>query len=236
MSPRLQLRLDATRELSPSVRHLLFSVEGAPTQYRAGQSVDLHVPASGELHRRAYSIACAQRMHDGQRLELAVTRVPDGPASNALHQLTPGTRLKAEPPTGYLIRREPQEPTLFIATGTGLSPFRAMLQDELAREDGANVALLFGCRTRKDILWADELYGWSARHPRFQLFVTLSRPEPEWQGRTGYVQRHLEDVLAQVKPTRVFICGLSFMTHAVERLLLAAGFPEAGILLEEYDS
>jgi ferredoxin-NADP reductase len=234
--PPLQLTLDRAHDLSPAVRHLEFVVEGAPVSWQAGQCVTLEVPFEDDVLQRNYSIACAPRVHAGRRLELAVAKVPGGQASVALHALTPGARLEAGAPCGYLTRSEPAEPTLWVGTGSGLAPLRAMLQEELARADGPRVGLLFGCRTSRDILWADELRAWVRHHPRFQLFVTLSRAEQAWEGRRGYVQAHLAEALAAVRPSRVFICGLSVMTTSVKDALLAAGFPEAGIRLEEYDA
>lgn len=236
MPSRLHLRLDAARDLSPSVRHLVFSVEGAPAVYQAGQCVNLHVPAEGDVFQRPYSIACAPQVHGGKRIELLVTRVPEGFISHALHRLPSGAELETDPPRGHLIRNDKDEPALFVGTGSGLGPLRAMIQEELSREKGPRIGLLFGCRTERDILWADELRGWARHHPRFSLFVTLSRAGGAWGGRRGYVQAHLGDALAQVQPTRVFICGLSAMTTSVEDALREAGFPRSGVLLEEYDA
>lgn len=232
----LQLRLEDTRSLSPSVRHLVFSVEGEPAAFRSGQCLNLHVPVQGEVFPRLYSIACSPRPDGGRRVELVVTRVPDGPVSNALHAMAPGTLLEAGGPCGGLVREETEEPTLFIGTGSGLGPLRAMLHDELSRADGPKVGLLFGCRTEQDILWADELRGWAQQHPRFSLFITLSRGAPSWTGRRGWVQHHLGDALAKVQPTRIFVCGLSAMTSAIQDALGAVGFPDRGLHLEEYDT
>lgn len=234
MPHRLRLTLEEAKDLSPAVRHLVFALS-EPTSWLAGQCVTLEVPVEDDLFPRNYSIACAPQVHEGRRLELAVARVPAGPASNALHALSPGATVEAWPPCGYLIRTELAAPTLWVGTGSGLAPLRAMLQEELAREEGPRVGLLFGCRTEADILWAEELGAWERHHPRFSLFVTLSRAGEAWTGRRGYVQAHLADALAQVQPSRIFICGLSAMTTSVENALAAAGFPQEGILLEEYD-
>jgi len=82
-------------------------------------------------------------------------------------------------------------PTLLVATGSGLAPFRALLQDDLQRRDGPPIALVFGCRTQADILWRDELERWAATVPRFSLTVTLSRADRGWTGAKGWVQEHV---------------------------------------------
>lgn len=126
-------------------------------------------------------------------------------------------------------------PALFVATGSGLAPFRALLQEELARPDGPPVALLFGCRTQADILWRDELERWAVDVPRFSLTITLSQPDATWRGAAGRVQRHLTTTMRAVQPGIALLCGLSPMTDSVERELTAAGMPAAAIRVEAYD-
>jgi CDP-4-dehydro-6-deoxyglucose reductase len=234
---RHRLRLIETRALSPSVRSLAFDAEGAPPQYRPGQSMNLVVPtASGLMMRRPYSVASAP---NGARLEFAVTLVEGGPTSTALHRLEPGALVEADGPNrGWLRRREQERDArlLLVATGSGLAPLRALLQEELARADGPPVTLLFGCRTQADILWRDELARWAAIRPRFSSIVTLSRPDAQWTGATGWVQRHLERALPSLGPTLALLCGLSRMTEEVERRLVAAGMGSQAIRTEAFDS
>ncbi len=234
MKRRQTLKLLDARPLSPSVRWLLFESDGEPLEWRAGQFLDLLVPTrSGLPSRRPYSIACAPAQHQGRRLEFAITRVPGGPTSGALHRLEPGMTVQAENVRGHLLRHEPDEAALFVATGSGLAPLRALLQEELARPDGPKVGLLFGCRTEADVLFADELRGWTA-NPRFKLMLTLSRPGETWSGRRGYVQLHLEEALRALEPTQVYVCGLSDMISGVESSLATLEY-RGRQRVEQYD-
>src|SRR6185312_1779313 len=151
---RYRLRLVEGRMLSPSVRGLRFVSEGAPPDYRAGQSMDLFVPTRGGLvMRRPYSIASAPGYAGARALDFAVTRVEGGPTSEALHELTSGAVVEAIGPNrGWLARRDDERAVaaLLVATGSGLAPFRAVLQEELQRREGPPIALLFGCRTQAD--------------------------------------------------------------------------------------
>lgn len=237
---RHRLRLVDGRMLSPSVRGLRFVAEGTDPEYRAGQSMDLLVPTpSGLVMRRPYSVASAPGHAGPRALDFAVTRVEGGPTSTALHELPPGGVVEAVGPNrGWLARRDDERdlPTLLVATGSGLAPFRAVLQDELQRSDGPPIALVFGCRTQADILWRQELERWAATTPRLSLTVTLSRPDPTWTGATGRVQPHAVRVAAALAPGLVLLCGLSPMTDAVERLLVEKGVPDSRIRVEAYDS
>jgi NAD(P)H-flavin reductase len=224
--------------LSPAVRRLVFELPPSGFAYDPGQAIDLFVPtASGLVNKRPYSIASAPGCAGERCIELAVTGVPNGPTSTALHALAEGAVLQAEGPRGGFVRRpaDRDTATLFVATGSGLAPIRAMLQAELARTEGPPLSLLFGCRTLADVLWADDLARWRRENPRFSLLFTLSRPDPTWTGATGYVQRHIADCVAARSPGRVFVCGLSPMVDAVSRALDEAHVAPTAIRAEQYD-
>lgn len=236
--------------LSPSVRGLeLRAVDGAPIAQISGQWINLDVPVPGRalgtepagaearVARRAYSLASAPRDASPDRFEIAVTRVHDGEASLALHDIAVGTRLSFDGPHGFFTREaERDEPALFVGTGTGLCPLRAMLEEELRRAQGPQLALLFGCRTEHDILWREQLEAWQAAHPRFQLHVTLSQPSDGWSGRTGYVQAHVGELAAQLGQPLVYACGLSPMVADVRRVLKdQLGYDRKRIRSERYD-
>jgi CDP-4-dehydro-6-deoxyglucose reductase len=217
----------------------VFEVAGGGFKYEPGHVIDLFVPVPGRLAmKRAYSIASAPGFAGPGALELAVTLVPDGPASTALHALEPGATLEADGPRGSFLRwpAERDQRTLFVATGSGLAPLRAMMQTEFARGDGPPVSLLFGCRTENDILWGTELRTWEARHSRFSLAVTLSRASSSWTGRRGWVQSHLVELVAVDAPERVFVCGLTPMVEEVRRILGTLGLPSSAVRTETFDT
>jgi len=241
MGPRLAEIVSASA-LSPSVRSLVLRcVDGQALGHQAGQWVNLDVPVSGGggVTRRAYSVASAPSLQAPDLFEIAVTRVADGAASMALHELPLGTQLPLDGPHGFFTREsERDEPVLWVGTGTGLSPLRAMLEEELARGDAGRprIALLFGCRTEADVLWGEQLHDWVSEHPRFSLFTTLSRPAPDHFGRSGYVQAHLREVAEVMGRPIVYACGLSRMVQEVRRVLKEElGYDRRRIRTERYD-
>jgi ferredoxin-NADP reductase len=220
--------------LSPSVRCLELAPERGPLSFLAGQWLNVYVPGEHEIFKRAYSIASPVGR---ETLELVVTHVPGGAVSPLLHALPVGASVEIDGPHGLFTRarEERREPALFVATGTGIAPFRSMLLTE--REDeGASITLLFGCRTRADILFGEELSALAQRSPRFSLEVTLSRPEADWTGRKGYVQTHLSELVQASGRPRVYACGLTRMTSEVRRLLKEQhGYDRRRIHTERYD-
>lgn len=224
--------LRSARALTPDVRELTF----APTpwvDHRAGQWVSLKIPQGEETLARSYSIASAPRA-DGT-FDVAVTLVKGGPGSTFLHAMAPGESLSLGDPMGFFTLPDALEhPLLFVATGTGVAPMRAMLQDMIARDVAVPTTLLLGVRTAADALYADEFRAMAAAHPWLRFELTLSRPDDAWAGRAGYVQTHLAELSAP--GCHAYVCGLNAMLKEVRRALKESlGFTRERIHTERYD-
>lgn len=237
--PTFEVRLSRARMLSPNVRELGFErTDGAPLEFQAGQWVSLVLPLAEGEARRAYSIASPP---DGSpRLEIAVTKVDGGAGSTFLHGLAEGATVRAIGPQGFFTRpRRAGHASLFIGTGTGVTPLRSMIKDALAGGEAAPLVLLFGVRTEEDRLYVDELESLSKAHPHFRVEYTLSRSGGAWTGRTGYVQTHVERLWRELEsfgPPHAYICGLERMVGAVRDLLRKdLGVERKQVHSERYD-
>lgn len=216
--------LVSQRDLSPSVRELVFErADGKPMEHAPGQWLNLFVPVGDATEKRAYSIGSAP--NGSARFELAVTRVVGGPVSEALHALEAGARLRAMGPSGMFTRAaDDPAPAIFVATGTGITPLRAMMQAAITAGSRAPLWLLFGVRHEEDILFRDELEAWARDHDNVRVFFTLSQGPDGWSGRRGYVQEHLASVHRELEaatgdePVHVYVCGLTRMVSAVRDL------------------
>jgi CDP-4-dehydro-6-deoxyglucose reductase len=236
-------RLD---RLSSSVRGIALACSDGPLSFEAGQWINVEATMEAGFQKRAYSIASAP---NAALVELAVTLVPEGALSPFLHQAPLGTELIIDGPHGFFTRNAAlvQQPTLMVATGTGLAPFRSMLLGALS--EPAEIpppTLLFGCRSEADILWRDELEA-LASEGRIRLEVTLSRPGAGWRGRTGYVQHHVPELARALvdaagparepnDPPHVYVCGLNRMVSEVRQVCKQQlGYPRTSIHSERYD-
>jgi ferredoxin-NADP reductase len=239
MPSRQTVELVRSEQLSPTVKVLLWrDTEARALSYIAGQWFNFDVPTPDGVARRAYSIASAPDVDRPDELEIAVTRVPEiGNASLALHEFEPGMRLGIDGPHGFFTREQARHlPALFVGTGTGVCPLRAMIQDELREASGPALHLLFGCRTEADILWREQLRAWAAAHPRFSFDFTLSRAPADFTGLRGYVQNHLPAMIAPGEQPQIYVCGLTKMVSEVRRVAKERlGYDRRAIHSERYD-
>lgn len=217
------------------MRHLTLRTEdGAPYAYLPGQWVKVYLPGGLD---RDYSIASAPNPAAPSQIELVITRVEGGAGSNALHAIAVGASLDTLGPNGLFVREAAHRahPAIYVGTGTGLAPLRAMIQDELASPSEQPQVLLFGARHREDLLFRSELGGW-AEQGRIRYLCTLSRPDESWTGRRGYVQRHLAEIVAELPSAHVYVCGLSRMITEVRAVLRGElGLDRRQVHSERYD-
>jgi ferredoxin-NADP reductase len=233
--------------LAPSVRHLAFARDdGAPLDFIPGQFVQVHFTyPDGTATKRSYSLAT---IHDhalgpGELVEIAVSYVAGGAATALFENLQEGDRIEASGPYGRfcLMPQDANKRYLLIGTGTGVTPYRAMLPliEKQIAERGIEVVLLFGARTPQELLYAEDFYAFAARHPQFRFMPCFSRELPEaphLDVRRGYVQ----DALAELAPSAAndiaYLCGNPNMVDACFEALKTAGFPVPQVRREKYVS
>jgi ferredoxin-NADP reductase len=240
MSPfqTLTIRLVHSASLSQQTKHLEFEVLGvARFGFVPGQWLSLKAnKPDGEEITRAYSIASPPG--DDNRFALCLNRVQDGFMSNFLCDMKEGDEIRCQGPFGDFILRPPLRDIVFIATGTGIAPFRSMLHWLLAdptRHQQKQLWLVFGNRTGKDIYYHEEFLRLASQHNNFHYLPTLSRGAPDWLGLRGYVQEHVPEVVQGRADMHAYICGLDKMIKANRDLLKSTGWDRKSILYEKYD-
>jgi len=231
-------RLTQSTALSGFTKHLEFDIQGVTRfGFVPGQWLSLkHTKQDGEELTRAYSIASPPS--DNSHFALCLNRVQDGFMSNFLCDMKEEDEISCQGPFGDFILRPPMRDTIFIATGTGIAPFRSMLHWLVAdpsRHEDKELFLVFGSRTEQDIYYHQEFLRLAKSHKNFHYLPTLSRGAPDWQGLRGYVQEHVPGIVAGRTDMHAYICGLDKMIRANRDLLKSMGWDRKSIRYEKYD-
>ena len=227
----MKARLIESHEVAPAIRHFTFEVpELESFPFQAGQFASLSAPIHGRVITRAYSLASRA---DGNRFELCLNLVEDGLFSPMLFAMQPGDTVDLSGPLGYFHWREPASNSILVATGTGIAPFRGMLQEPLGQ---THTALVFGVRYEANLLYRTEFEKLASERPdRFRFLPVLSRADESWQGRRGHVQTHVLDEIGDRRDVNVYICGMKAMVDDLRAQLKALGFDRKRIIYEKYD-
>jgi NAD(P)H-flavin reductase len=220
-------------DIAPEVRHFVLEVpEVQQIHFKAGQFVSLNETVNGKKITRPYSIVS---LPGGNRLELCLNLVHEGAFTPYLFSMQPGESIEMSAPLGFFVIRNPAKEAVFIATGTGIAPFRAMAPDYLSHPHAQQLTLIFGVRQEGTIYYRDDFEALSRQHSNFRFWPTLSRAEPSWAGRTGHVQAHLLEAIGDRRDLDVYICGLKAMVDDVRAMLKELGFDRKQIIFEKYD-
>lgn len=231
-------RCTASNKAAGFVRHVEIDVSGTPLAgcFAAGQSFGVLPPgtdATGRPHKlRLYSIASPSRGEDGQGSVLATTvkRTIDehhgthklflGTCSNYLCDLQVGDKVAVTGPSGkrFVLPATPDEHDyIFVATGTGIAPFRGMVLELLASPGTSSMTLVMGSPYSSDLLYHSELVALAAQHQRLSYFTAISREHGPNGERPMYVHQLVEGKASHFLPllasprTLIYVCGIAGM-------------------------
>ncbi len=209
------------RPVSDVVRVMLRLPPNAEFGYRPGQYVD--VIGQGGI-RRSYSIANAPAAD--KQIELHIRAVDDGAMSAYwFGGAKVNDLLRLNGPLGtFFLRDIAGTDLIFLATGTGIAPVKAILEG-LARlppeVQPATLAVYWGGRKPADLYWTPDSLPATCR-----FVPVLSRADASWPGVRGHVQDALMDGAPDLSRAAVYACGSDTMIHGAHARLIAAGLPE----------
>lgn len=213
-------RIVSIERLAPDiVRVMLKTPPTSPMRFLPGQYIDVIV----EGVRRSYSLANAPRA-DGQ-LELIVKRYKGGILSKYwFERAKANDLLRIEGPFGtFFLREQAPANIVFLATGTGIAPVKALLEELAA--DPARAA-----RHRLTVFWGNreaESFCWDPVGLGLDVGVhhLLSGNDANWSAARGYV--HDAAIRQGIDPddTVVYACGSNAMITSARAALLALGLP-----------
>jgi NAD(P)H-flavin reductase len=206
------------RELADTVTLELMPVAGARPAFKPGQFNMLYAFGVGEV---AISMS-----GNGAENPAFVHTVRDvGAVSGAIARLAPGAALGLRGPFGTawpVIAAEGAD-VVIVAGGLGLAPLRPAIYHVLAnRSRYGRVAILFGTRNPRDMLYRHELEQWRARLD-IEVEVTVDHADTEWRGNVGVVPGLIPRVGFDPHETIAMVCGPEVMMRFTASALLAAG-------------
>ncbi|HMG30523.1 MAG TPA: ferredoxin reductase, partial [Jiangellaceae bacterium] len=216
----------ALEDQTPTARTIVLDVAGWPG-HDAGQHVDVRLTApDGYSAARSYSIASAV---DGQLIELAVERLPDGEVSPYLaEELVAGDLLEIRGPVGgwFVWRPDQPEPVQLLAGGSGVVPLLAMARAHAMAGSRVPIRLLYSVRDPASVLYGPELDRLAGRDGGLELSYAYTRIAPEGSPRPpGRVDADLVAQAtwsAELEPT-CYVCGPTAFVESIADLLISAG-------------
>ncbi len=241
-----------TAENSPNIiRHITFDISGTELegQFKTGQSIGVLPPGvneKGKPHKlRLYSVSSPSKGEDGKPhlVSTTVKRANEevdgtfylGVCSNYICNLKPGDKVKVTGPSGrrYLLPTNALDFNyVFFATGTGIAPFRGMIMELFEKGITNQVALVFGCPYRTDVIYPKYFKEMESKHDNFHYIKMISREDRREDGSKYYVQTSIDDRAETLSPilgkdnTLIYLCGMKGMESGIYLNLALHGFTD----------
>jgi CDP-4-dehydro-6-deoxyglucose reductase len=184
--------------------------------FLAGQYIDFLLKDGS---RRSFSIATPP--HAAELIELHVRHVAGGQfTDHVFGKMKERDILRCEGPLGtFFLREDSDKPIVFVASGTGFAPIKAVIEHMFHKGIARPATLYWGGRRPKDLYMHALCEQWAAAHSTFRYVPVISDalPEDAWQGRTGFVHRAVMQDFPDLSGYQVYACGVPIMVDSARK-------------------
>jgi CDP-4-dehydro-6-deoxyglucose reductase len=197
-------------------------------QFLAGQYIDILLK---DQKPRSFSLANAP--HDDELLELHVRNIAGGAfTSHVFNEMKERDILRIKGPLGtFFLREDSDRPIIFVASGTGFAPVKAIIEHALHIGVKRPMHFYWGVRKQSDLYMLDKIKEWEAQGIRFTPVVS---DEP-WAGRSGFVHQAVMEDFSDLSGYDVYACGAPVVVEAAFREFTAQrGLPNESFFSDAF--
>ena len=213
---------------------IMRSKDGGPVAFfRAGQYLSLKLKIGESAVSRPYSISSSPKDALNGVVSVTVRSNPDGFAAGyMLDEFKEGDEVLSSGPQGNFYYEELRDPKNIVALagGSGITPFLSMAQAIAEGTEDFDLTILFGSRTREQILFRKELDWIALKCNKVHVVHVLSDEEAEGFEH-GFITADLIRKYAK-EPYSVFVCGPEAMYKFLKGELDKLGLPKKNIRCE----
>ncbi len=208
-------RVQKMEKPAPDVMVLLLKLpSNERLQFLAGQYIDILLK---DEKPRSFSLANAP--HDDEFLELHIRNITGGAFTRHVFEVMKERDiLRFKGPLGtFFLREDTDKPIIFVASGTGFAPIKAIIEHALYIGIKRPMQFYWGARKLADLYMLDKARQWEKNGIKFTPVLSDALPEDAWQGRTGFVHQAVLDDYSDLSGYEVYTCGAPVVVEAAHR-------------------
>lgn len=179
-------------------------------QFLAGQYVDI-LQKDGKP--RSFSLANAP--HDDEFLQLHIRNIAGGAfTQHVFNEMKERDIMRIKGPLGtFFLREDSDKPIIFIASGTGFAPTKAIIEYAMHIGIKRPMHLYWGVRKQADLYMLKKARKWEQHGIKFTPVVS----DEAWPGRTGFVHQAVVEDYPDLSGHQVYACGAPVVVEAAHR-------------------
>lgn len=228
---KMPVRVVGMEQAAPDVMILKLQMPATePFRFMPGQYLEFILK---DGRRRAYSMA--SRPNGTEPVELHIRHTPGGVFTDHVFgagatQMKEREILRVEAPMGsFFLRDDSEKPMIFLASGTGFAPIKAIMEQVVEQGISRPITLYWGGRRPRDLYMSELANKWQGMLPNFTFVPVISDalPEDNWTGRTGFVHAAVLEDFEDLSGYQVYACGAPVVVDSARQAYTAkAGLPE----------
>lgn len=237
---KMPVRVLSLEKLSHDVMHVQLQLPATePMRYHAGQYVEFLLRDGS---RRAYSMANAPHTLVAAQpaVSLHIRHMPGGKFTDHVFGAMKEKEIqRVEGPFGsFFLREDSDSPMVFLASGTGFAPIKALIEHMQHQGITRPTRLYWGGRRPSDLYMNDWVMAQLAHMPHLQYIPVVSDalPEDHWTGRTGFVHPAVLQDTPSLAGHQVYACGAPIVVDSARRDYLAHGLAEDDFFADAFTS
>ena len=220
------------RHENPKVFSLVMKPSRHWPGFEAGQFIELFTEHNGRRLGRCFSISSspASFLKHGT-IELTIRIQENGLVTPRLKKmLQAGQYVGISEAKGDFTLQDTETSLLLIAGGSGITPFRSMLEEVSHRPRSQSIQLLYYAHTPDMHLFRREFGILQASHPNVHITFVSTKTA----GRLA--TRHLEKYCNDYRQRHIYLCGPTGMIQSALKLFQDCSVPRENIFLEYFGS
>lgn len=169
--------------------------------------------------RRSYSMASAPQANS--KMELHIRHMPGGKfTDHVFSELKERDILRVEGPFGtFFLREDSKKPMVFLASGTGFAPIKALIEQLQRQGSERPVTFYWGARRPEDLYLHHWVLEQLPKLPqlRYVPVVSDATSDDAWTGRTGFVHHAVLQDFPDLSAYQVYACGAPIVVESAQR-------------------
>ncbi len=192
-----------------------------------GQYIEVNIKINAVRYTRIFSISSSlQQLHHNHTITLTIQRQKGGKVTNWIHDsLKVGDSIEISDPMGEFVLPKSKDTLIFIAGGSGITPFRSMLYQ--AVEENRKVTLLYYCNDKGEHLFENDFQSLHDKNLKIELIDSNSQ---------GYIStEHIHKYCIEPDKSIFYICGPPPMLKSTQAILQSLVIDPQNIRFENFN-
>ncbi len=206
----------------------LVSKDGYLPPFQAGQYLNIFAEIEGVRTSRPISISSSPRQR--AYYDITIARITTGFVSDFfLDKVKVGDEFEASEPAGNFYHNPVfhGDEVVFLAGGSGVTPFASMIREVLSAGIKRQIHLLYGVKTEDAAFFKEEFELLAKSHKNFVFTLVVSEPTESYTGRAGFISADtIKEVVGDLDNKMFYICGpqvmYGFCGSELDKLKVAA--------------